>query len=168
MFADEIAQGKKVMGDSFIDDCTIESDLPMYFPETYVPGSAERMLLYRELDNIENDRELDAYRQRLIDRFGLVPTEGEELMQVVALRRIGKRLGCEKIIMRQGKMIIQFVSNSQSAYYQSAAFEKMLTYIASHTRRCDLKEVKGRRLLHINQIPSVSEAVNVMRTIESV
>ena len=168
MFADEIAQGKKVMGDSFIDDCTIESDLPMYFPETYVPGSAERMLLYRELDNIENDRELDAYRQRLIDRFGPVPTEGEELMQVVALRRIGKRLGCEKIIMRQGKMIIQFVSNSQSAYYQSAAFEKMLTYIASHTRRCDLKEVKGRRLMHINQIPSVSEAVNVMRTIESV
>ena len=168
MFADEIAQGKKVMGDSFIDDCTIESDLPMYFPETYVPGSAERMLLYRELDNIENDRELDAYRQRLIDRFGPVPTEGEELMQVVALRRIGKRLGCEKIIMRQGKMIIQFVSNSQSAYYQSAAFEKMLTYIASHPRRCDLKEVKGRRLMHINQIPSVSEAVNVMRTIESV
>ena len=167
MFADEIAQGKKVMGDSFIDDCTIESDLPMYFPETYVPGSAERMLLYRELDNIENDRELDAYHQRLIDRFGPVPTEGEELMQVVALRRIGKRLGCEKIIMRQGKMIIQFVSNSQSAYYQSAAFEKMLTYIASHTRRCDLKEVKGRRLMHINQIPSVSEAVNVMRTIES-
>ncbi len=168
MFADEIAQGKKVMGDSFIDDCTIESDLPMYFPETYVPGSAERMLLYRELDNIENDRELDAYHQRLIDRFGPVPTEGEELMQVVALRRIGKRLGCEKIIMRQGKMIIQFVSNSQSAYYQSAAFEKMLTYIASHPRRCDLKEVKGRRLMHINQIPSVSEAVNVMRTIESV
>ena len=167
MFANEIAQGKKVMGDSFIDDCTIESDLPMYFPETYVPGSAERMLLYRELDNIENDRELDAYHQRLIDRFGPVPTEGEELMQVVALRRIGKRLGCEKIIMRQGKMIIQFVSNSQSAYYQSAAFEKMLTYIASHTRRCDLKEVKGRRLMHINQIPSVSEAVNVMRTIES-
>jgi len=167
MFADEIAQGKKVMGDSFIDDCTIESDLPMYFPETYVPGSAERMLLYRELDNIENDRELDAYHQRLIDRFGPVPTEGEELMQVVALRRIGKRLGCEKIIMRQGKMIIQFVSNSQSAYYQSAAFEKMLTYIASHPRRCDLKEVKGRRLMHINQIPSVSEAVNVMRTIES-
>lgn len=165
IFAEEIAQGKKVMGDDFIDDCTIESDLAMYFPETYVPGSAERMLLYRELDNIENDRDLEFYRKRLIDRFGKVPIEGEELMQVVALRRIGKRLGCEKIILRQGKMIIQFVSNPQSAYYQSTAFDKMLTYIASHPRRCDLKEIKGRRLMHINQIPSVSEAVNVLRSI---
>ena len=165
MFAEEIAQGKKVMGDDFIDDCTIESDLAMYFPETYVPGSAERMLLYRELDNIENDRDLESYRKRLIDRFGKVPIEGEELMQVVALRRIGKRLGCEKIILRQGKMIIQFVSNPQSAYYQSTAFDKILTYIASHPRRCDLKEIKGRRLMHINQIPSVSEAVNVLRSI---
>jgi transcription-repair coupling factor (superfamily II helicase) len=117
------------------------------------------------LDNIENDRDLDAYRQRLIDRFGKVPHEGEELMQVVALRRIGKRLGCEKIILRQGKMIIQFVSNPLSAYYQSTVFDKMLNYIASHPRRCDLKEVKGRRLMHINQIPSVSEAVNVLREI---
>ena len=165
MFAEEIAQGKKVMGDAFVDDCTIESDLEMYYPDYYVPGSAERMLLYRELDNIENDRDLDAYRQRLIDRFGKVPHEGEELMQVVALRRIGKRLGCEKIILRQGKMIIQFVSNPLSAYYQSTAFDKMLNYIASHPRRCDLKEVKGRRLMHINQIPSVTEAVNVLREI---
>ena len=165
MFAEEIAQGKKVMGDAFVDDCTIESDLEMYYPDYYVPRSAERMLLYRELDNIENDRDLDTYRQRLIDRFGKVPHEGEELMQVVALRRIGKRLGCEKIILRQGKMIIQFVSNPLSAYYQSTAFDKMLNYIASHPRRCDLKEVKGRRLMHINQIPSVSEAVNVLREI---
>ena len=167
MFADEIAQGKKVMGDDFIDDCTIESDLEMYFPETYVPGSAERMLLYRELDNIENDHDLDAYRKRLIDRFGPVPREGEELMQVVALRRIGKRLGCEKVTLRQGKMIIQFVSNPQSAYYQSTAFDKMLNYIALNSRRCDIKEIKGRRLMHVNQIPSVSEAVTVMRAIES-
>ena len=166
MFADEIAQGKKVMGDDFVDDCTIESDLEMYFPETYVPGSAERMLLYRELDNIENDHDLDAYRKRLIDRFGPVPREGEELMQVVALRRIGKRLGCEKVTLRQGKMIIQFVSNPQSAYYQSTAFDKMLNYIALNSRRCDIKEIKGRRLMHVNQIPSVSEAVTVMRAIE--
>lgn len=87
----------------------------MYFPDNYVPGSSERMLLYRELDNIERDEELEAYRQRLIDRFGPVPRQGEELMLVVPLRRVGRRLGCEKIILRQGRMQMQFVSNTQSA-----------------------------------------------------
>ena len=167
MFAEEIAQGKKVMGDDFIDDCTIESDLEMYFPDYYVPGSSERMLLYRELDNIESDKELEKYRQRLIDRFGKIPKEGEELLQVVALRRLGKRLGCEKIALRQDKMIIQFVSNPNSAYYQSAAFENVLNYITREPRRCDLREHNGRRLMHVAQIPSVTEAVSVLRTIES-
>ena len=69
-----------------MEDCALESDLEMYFPDNYVPGSSERMLLYRELDNIESDDELDAYRNRLIDRFGPVPPQGEELMLVVALR----------------------------------------------------------------------------------
>ena len=110
LYAEDIAQGKDVSGE-FVADCTIESDLEMYFPDTYVPGSSERMLLYRELDNITEDRDLDAYRQRLIDRFGPIPHEGEELMQVVSLRRLGKRLGFEKIILRQGRMALQMVDN---------------------------------------------------------
>ena len=72
---------------NFVEDCAIESDLEMYFPDNYVPGSSERMLLYRELDNINDDNDLEAYRQRLIDRFGEIPHEGLELMQVVSLRR---------------------------------------------------------------------------------
>lgn len=167
MFANEMAQGKKVMGDNFVDDCTIESDLQMYFPDFYVPGSSERMALYRELDNIEDDRELETYRKRLIDRFGTVPKEGEELMQVVALRRLGKRLGCEKIALRQGKMVMQFVSNPHSAYYQSTAFEHVLNYITHHTRRCDLREQNGRRLMHVSQIPTVGEAVYALRQMEN-
>lgn len=166
MFAKDLAQGKTVMGDNFVDDCTIESDLQMYFPDNYVPGAPERMALYRELDNIESDRELDDYRRRLIDRFGEIPQEGEELLQVVALRRLGKRLGCEKIALRQGKMVMQFVSNSQSVYYQSTAFEHVLNYITRHTRRCDLREQNGRRLLHVSQIPTVTEAVNTLRQME--
>ena len=129
MYKDEIAQGEQISGDDFVDDCSIDSDLEMYFPDTYVPGSSERMLLYRELDNIENDDELSAYRKRLEDRFGPVPHEGEELMQVVALRRLGKHLGCEKLILRQGRMQMQFVSNPRSAFYQSKAFGKVLDYI---------------------------------------
>ena len=108
MYEDEMAEGKTFTGDDFVEDCAIESDLEMYLPDQYVPSSSERMLLYRELDNIQTDADLDAYRSRLVDRFGPVPHEGEELMHVVPLRRIGKRLGCEKIILRQGQMRMQF------------------------------------------------------------
>ena len=88
IYAEEIAQGKEISGDEFVEDCALESDLEMYFPETYVPGSAERMFLYRELDNISDDDQLDAYRKRLEDRFGKMPKEGEQLLLVVPLRRI--------------------------------------------------------------------------------
>ena len=83
-------------------------------------------------------------------------------------RRIGKRLGCEKIILRQGNMTIQFVSNGDSPYYQSKAFGCMLDYIATHARRCNLKEIKGRRLMHIAKVATVGEAVDILRTIENI
>ena len=166
LYAEEMSEGKQITGDDFIDDCAVESDLEMYFPDNYVPGSSERMLLYRELDNIETDGDLEAYRQRLQDRFGPVPRQGEELMQVVALRRVGKRLGCEKIILKQGRMQMQFVSNPNSMYYQSAAFDKVLNYIGFHPRRCNLKEKNGKRSMVVDDVKSVEEGVTVLRAIE--
>jgi len=156
------------MGDGgglYVSDCALESDLEMYFPETYVPGSSERMLLYRELDNLEEDRDLDAYRKRLEDRFGPVPHEGEELMQVVRLRRLGKALGCEKLILKQGRMQMQFVSQPQSPFYQSEAFDRVLDFLMSNPRRCNLKEVRERRSMVVANVPTVEEAVNVLQAI---
>lgn len=166
LYEDSIASGEVVSGADFVDDCAVESDLEMYFPDSYVPGSSERMLLYRELDNIEDDNELAAYRQRLIDRFGPIPHEGEELMNVVALRRVGKRLGCEKLMLKQGRMTMQFVSNPMSAYYKSKAFDNVLNYIGRHPRRCDLKEVKGRRMMHVNEVESANEGLSILREID--
>lgn len=166
LYSEEMAEGRQLSGDDFVEDCAVESDLEMYFPDTYVPGSSERMLLYRELDNIATDRDLDAYRQRLIDRFGPVPREGEELLQVVPLRRIGKRLGCEKLILKQGKMQMQFVSNPNSAYYKSAAFDKVLAFIGNNTRRCNLKEISGKRAMVVSDVKSVGQAVEVLRQID--
>ncbi len=166
LYAEQIAQGEAISGDDFVDDCAVESDLEMYFPDNYVPGSSERMLLYRELDNIERDEELEAYRQRLIDRFGPVPRQGEELMLVVPLRRVGRRLGCEKIILRQGRMQMQFVSNTQSAFYQSAAFGRVINYIGYHPRRCNLKEKNGKRSMVVSQVASVKEAVEILKDID--
>ena len=163
IYVEQMAQGNDISGEEFVEDCAIESDLEMYFPDNYVPGSSERMLLYRELDNINDDNDLEAYRQRLINRFGEIPHEGLELMQVVPLRRLGKRLGCEKISLKQGKMNMQFVANPESAYYQSRTFSAVINYVGNHPRRCDFKQVGTRRLLTISEIPTVEAAVSVLR-----
>ena len=165
MYEQEIAGGRDIAGDEFVEDCAIESDLEMYLPDQYVPSSSERMLLYRELDNIKDDDDLQKYRSRLEDRFGPVPREGLELMQVVPLRRLGRSLGCEKIMLRQGQMRMQFVSNPMSAYYKSKAFDSVLNYIGRNPRRCNLKEVAGKRMMLVTGVPSVEEAVKVLRDI---
>ena len=167
MYEDEIAKGRDVTGDEFVEDCAIESDLEMYLPDNYVPSDSERMLLYRELDSISDDDALRKYRLRLEDRFGPVPREGVELMHVVPLRRLGKSLGCEKIMLRQGQMRMQFVSNPMSAYYKSRAFDKILNFIGRNARRCNLKEVAGKRMMAVAGVPSVEEAVKVLRDINS-
>ncbi len=165
LYEEDLAQGREVKGDDFVDDCSLESDLEMYFPDSYVPGSSERMLLYRELDNMSSDEELEAYQRRLEDRFGKVPREGIELMQVVPLRQLGKMLGCEKIILKQRFMQMQFVSNTDSPFYRSTAFSKVLRYVNHHLRRCMLKESKGRNVLQIAGVPTVGDAVFILRDI---
>ena len=154
-------------GGPFVADCALEADLEMYFPDQYVPSDSERMLLYRELDNTRNDEELEAYRRRLIDRFGPLPPQAEELLQVVSLRRLGKMLGCEKIMLKQGRMFLYFVSNANSPFYQSEAFGRILTYIGDNVRRCNLREQQGKRSMVIADVPTVGEAVRVLSQIFS-
>jgi transcription-repair coupling factor (superfamily II helicase) len=151
---------------SFVADCTLESDLEMYFPDQYVPSDSERMLLYRELDSMRNDQELAAYRTRLIDRFGPVPQVAEELLHVVPLRRLGKKLGCEKIMLKQGRMFLFFVSNPRSPFYQSDAFGRILDYVGRNVRRCNFREQQGKRSMVIGEVSTVEEAVKVLQDIE--
>ena len=158
----ELPSHSEGVGGGYVYDCTLESDLEMYFPDQYVPSDSERMLLYRELDNVRNDEELAAYRTRLVDRFGPVPPCGEELMQVVPLRRMGKALGCEKIMLKQGRMFLYFISNPDSPYYQSAAFGRVINYATQNVRRCNLREQNGKRSMVVTDVPSVGEAVAVL------
>ena len=154
-----------VLTSQFVSDCALDSDLEMFFPDSYVPSDSERMLLYRELDGLQTDEQLAAYRTRLIDRFGPVPHVGEELMQVVPLRRYGKNLGCEKVVLKQGRMTLFFVSNPESPFYQSEAFDHILTFVAQHPRRCNFREVNGKRSMVISDIPTVDEAVKLLSSI---
>ena len=156
---------RSAFNDNYVSDCSLESDLEMYFPDQYVPSDSERMLLYRELDGLQTDEQLAAYRTRLIDRFGKVPHVGEELMQVVPLRRYGKALGCEKIVLKQDRMTMFFVSNATSPFYQSEAFDRILQFVAQNPRRCQLREVNGKRSMMIGDIPTVEAAVKLLTQI---
>ena len=160
-----MAEGENLSGDDFVDDCNVESDLQMYFPDYYVPGSSERMILYRELDAIETDADLEAYRKRMEDRFGPVPPEGEQLMQVVLLRRLGRRLGCERLILKHHQMQMQFVSNEDSMFYKSKFFAAILNYVTSHARLCDFKVIGGHNRLVVKNIPDVTEGVKILKKI---
>jgi transcription-repair coupling factor (superfamily II helicase) len=162
---DPLTGGKGRGGEDFVTDCSLESDLEMYFPDQYVPSDSERMLLYRELDGLQTDEQLQAYRTRLIDRFGKVPHVGEELMQVVPLRRMGKSLGCEKVVLKQNRMIMFFVSSAASPFYQSEAFDRILQFVAQNPRRCQFREVNGKRSMMISDISTVEAAVQLLRLI---
>ena len=153
----------------WVDDCAIESDIEMYFPDLYVPSDSERMLLYRELDNLANSRrleaDLEAYRKRLKDRFGAIPPVAEELISVVPLRVQGKQLGIEKIMLKQQNMYLYFVSNNESPYYQGETFGRILDYVSRHPRRCNFREAKGKRSVIISQVTSVESALTICREI---
>ncbi len=166
IYKEEIKSGE-MTGKDFVDDCSVESDIEMYFPDQWVPTDSERMLLYRELDNLKNDDELARYRQRLIDRFGEIPKVANELMNVVPLRRKAKQLGCERLMLKMGRMTMFFVSNPNSPYYQSQAFDSILNYIASNPRRCNIRENNGKRSLVVNDVKTVEDAIVVFEDISS-
>ena len=157
-----VARREGLDGASYVSDCSLESDLEMYFPDQYVPSDSERMLLYRELDGLQTDDQLRAYRTRLIDRFGPVPHVGEELMQVVPLRRLGKGLGCEKMVLKQSRLTLFFVSNPDSPFYRSEAFDRILDFVGSNPRRCNFREANGKRSIVIADVPTVTQAVSLL------
>ena len=167
-FADLVAEEQQaadgsgqISGEQFVDECQVESDLELLLPATYVTGSSERMLLYRELDSLVLDKDVDAFRARLEDRFGPVPPETEELLRIVPLRRLAARLGAEKVFLKGGRMTLFFVSNPDSPYYQSQAFGKVIAYMMKYTRRCDLRERK--RSMLVKDVPTVEEAVATLQ-----
>ena len=169
LYADEIKAGDEVIsGEGFVDECTVESDLELLFPNEYIPSSSERMLLYRELDKLELDKDVDDFKARLIDRFGAIPPEGEELIRIVPLRRIAKRLGIEKIFLKSGRMTLFFVSNPDSPYYQSEAFGKIIGYMSRYPRACNLREQNGKRSMVIKDIKDVQSAVRELQEITSI
>ena len=155
-------------GSEYVRETYIESDLELMFPPAYIPNDSERVSLYRELDKMEEERDILAFTERLKDRFGKVPKEGKELIRVVRLRRMAKMLGMEKVILKKGQMSIFLVTNPESPYYESEAFDKLLGFIQKHPRECTLREQNGKRSIVIKNVPMVEVACNYLDEIGKV
>ncbi len=154
-----------VDSEDFVAECTVESDLELLLPPTYVPQASERIALYQELDSIERDDQVKAFADRLRDRFGQLPHETEELLRVPRLRRLARRLGIEKVNLKGGVMYIYFVGESNKAYYMSPMFGRLLTYLTAHPRRVKIRQNASRQSFSIANVRSVSDAVAIFEEV---
>lgn len=169
--ADEFAEvyaptpGSVDTAERFVVETQVESDLELSFPEDYVPQDGERILLYRELDGLSEDTELAEFRKRMLDRFGTLPQAAESLILVPSLRRLGRQLGIEKLVLKGGSMSLHLIADTESAYYQTDTFGRLLDYVARNNRRCEFVQRSGRHIIRIQHIPSVELAIETLRHI---
>lgn len=162
-FGDSFAEVNVGKEDEFVADCTIESDLELRLPPSYVPQESERISLYQQLDNMEREEEIDGFREQLRDRFGEIPHSSEELIKVVPLRLSAKKLGIERLTLKGGKLYLYFVGDDNMAYYQSDAFGKVLDYLQAHPEGTHIREIKGKRSLLIDDVAEVSDALAILK-----
>ena len=158
LFAAEAEEKKE-----YVRECTIETDLEVLLPDDYVTSGTERLVLYKELNELQTEEELAAYRNRLEDRFGPVPPCVDELISTITLRRMAKAFGIEKLILKQSRMVCHLVSNQQSPFYQSGNFMKLIQYVQTFPRRATLKETPERLSLSIANIKSIASALEQLR-----
>lgn len=158
-------QSQAFLNIKYVNDCVIDTDMELLFPSDYIPGNAERMMLYRELDNIENQEQLEQYTKGLIDRFGTLPAESRELLDVLPLRWKAIDLSMEKIILKEKKMICYFVSDQRSSFYQSERFTKIVQHIQKGKTKGKMKEANGKLTLSFANVPNIETADYILKEI---
>ena len=165
LYEEEAKQAVSLQGELFVEDCSIDSDLPLYLPEEYIPGSGERVLCYREIDSLNSDSKLADYRKKLEDRFGSLPKPVEGLLKVPVARRIGRSLGIERIVIRNHTLTLYYVSNLNSAFYKSDTFGRSITYMTNHFEKCRLSEQNGKRRLTVTDVHDIVQVLSVLNAI---
>ena len=140
----------------YVLDCTIETDFKALIPDTYIENISERIRLYRELDSVDKDIDLDDFTAKLTDRFGEVPKEVLDLMAIVRVRKLAKPLGIERLLAKQNKLIIYLVSDAQSPFYSSSIFSNILAFVQTHAKDCRISEKNGKLSLVFDNIKSVN------------
>ena len=160
LFSDQVTKDG-----SYVENCTIETDLEIFIPDTYISDIVERLKVYKRLDNMEEDIEVEKLKSELADRFGRVPKQTSELFEVVKLRRLAKKLAIEKLSLKRGKLTACFISDQQSEFYSSELFGRLLHYVQCYPRLCALQQSDDKLSLTIDQVGNVYSAVKIFQTI---
>lgn len=150
---------------TFVNDCNIDTDMEILIPDNYVNNIAERLNLYRELDDAKDETELASFETNLHDRFGPVPAQAIELIHTIRLRWLAMEIGFEKLILKNNKLVGYFIQNQNSPYYQSETFTKVLKFVQAHARTCKMKENNGKLSLSFENIKSIDDAIEVLKPI---
>ena len=148
---------------TYVADCTIETDMEVRFPSDYINSTQERVSLYSELDHTKTEEALMKFTDHLIDRFGPIPKQVNDLLNTVRLRWVAKDLGFEKIVLRHHNMTAYFVSNQASKYYETGVYQNVMQYIITHTKRTSVKEVNDKLQLVVKEVSTVTQALELLR-----
>jgi transcription-repair coupling factor (superfamily II helicase) len=151
----------------FVRECTIETDLEILIPDHYVNNVNERLILYRELDDLKNENDLLKFEQMMLDRFGPIPAQTAELFDTIRLRWIAREIGFEKLILKFGKLTGYFITNEQSPYYQTQTFSKVLKYLQHHHQHTKMEEKNNRLQLSVTDVRSVRAAIAIVQGIRN-
>jgi transcription-repair coupling factor (superfamily II helicase) len=153
---------RKDSEESFVNDCTIETDQLALIPDSYINITAEKIRIYKELDSLTSEKEIEQMKTRLVDRFGQLPDELSRLFDIVKIRQLGQKLGFEKIIIKNGVIIAFFISNPLSQYYKSDRFAKILENVTLNPNLFELKQNDNRLRVFVRNINSLSKAYDVL------
>jgi transcription-repair coupling factor (superfamily II helicase) len=157
---------KKENGDSFfVDECQIDTDMEILIPDNYVNSISERLQLYKDLNNLENQKGLSVFEKDIIDRFGPIPPSVEKLIQSIKLRWLGRDLGFEKIVLKSNKMIAYFIANPQSNFFESESFKGVLNFIQANPKACQMKERNNKLSLIFEKVNKVEIALHHLNMI---
>ena len=156
---------KQITQQRFIKDCQIDTDLELLFPDNYINNISERIRLYRELDNIDTEEKLIDFENQLKDRFGTVPVQTIELMNIVRLRWLAINLGFEKIIIKNERMVAHFMSNQDSPYYKSEVFLRILNFVQQNPENIKMKETNNKLTMSFVSTNSVKQAIQLIEII---
>ena len=141
----------------FVADSQVETDEEILFPDSYISSISERMRLYKELDSMSRDEDIDKFGTQLVDRFGEMPKQSAELLEVVKIRIRAQRLGIERTLLKNGQVTFYFVQDQNSAFYQSPVFSSIINWIQGHPRKAQLKQVKEKLVMVIKDVPTLAD-----------
>jgi transcription-repair coupling factor (superfamily II helicase) len=143
-------------------DCTIETDFEALIPDEYVRSVSERVSLYGELSRLETDEQIDDFGTQLVDRFGALPQQVLDLFELIKLRTVAKKIGFEKLIIKNASMAAYFPDEKKQAFYQSEQFSKILTFVQQNSQRCKLKQTPKSLILGIQHVSGIGHAKGVL------